>query len=113
MTDPLTDAVRRIKQLQNDVERLKSAENEEGEPRLFFNTQERAVATETIKIGPDETQSEIAVATETIKIGPDEVQFETATADDKQADLRKQRQISASVDEGRYSTSLYNSTTYQ
>jgi hypothetical protein len=77
MTDGLTDAVRRIKQLQNDVERLKSAENEEGEPRLIFNAQERATAT------------------------------------DQQTDLRKQREISGSVDDGRYSTSLYNSTTYE
>jgi hypothetical protein len=77
MTDGLTDAVRRLKQLQNDVERLKSAENEEGEPRLIFSAQE------------------------------------TATATDQQTDLRKQRQISGSVDDGRYSTSLYNSTVYK
>jgi hypothetical protein len=95
MTDGLTDAVRRLKQLQNDVERLKSAENEEGEPRLIFNAQERAVAAETVKIGADETQSE------------------TATAGDQQTDLRKQRQISGSVDDGRYLTSPYNSTTYK
>jgi hypothetical protein len=36
MTDPLTDAVRRIKGLQADIERLKAAQDEEGEPRLFF-----------------------------------------------------------------------------
>jgi hypothetical protein len=95
MTEPITDAVRRLKQLQQDVERLQSAEDEEGEPRLIFNAQERAVATETVKIGPDETQSE------------------TATATDQQTDLREQRQISGSVDDGRYSTSLYNSTTYK
>jgi hypothetical protein len=95
MTDGLTDAVRRLKQLQNDVERLKSAENEEGEPRLIFNAQERAVADETVKIGPDEEQSETAIGT------------------DQQTDLREQRQISGSVDDGRYSTSLYNSTTYK
>jgi hypothetical protein len=36
MTDPLTDAVRRLKGLQEDIERLKSEQDEEGEPRLFF-----------------------------------------------------------------------------
>jgi hypothetical protein len=44
MTDPLTDAVRRLKGLQEDVERLKSGQDEEGEPRLLFKVQEAAVA---------------------------------------------------------------------
>jgi hypothetical protein len=91
MTDPLTDAVRRLKQLQQDVERLQSAENEEGEPRLFFTTQEQAVADETVKIGPDETQSE------------------TATATDQQTDLRKQRAID---DGGQYNSVGYVTATY-
>jgi hypothetical protein len=94
MTDGLTDAVRRLKQLQNDVERLKSAENEEGEPRLIFNAQERAVADETVKVGPDETQ------------------FETATADDQQTDLRKQREVGANINHGQFTTATYNTTTY-
>jgi hypothetical protein len=86
MTDPLTDAVRRLKQLQQDVERLQSAEDEEGEPRLFFTSQEQAIANETVKIGADESESE------------------TATANDQQTDLRKQR----GVDDGGH----YNSTGY-
>lgn len=94
MTDGLTDAVRRLKQLQNDVERLKSAENEEGEPRLIFNAQERAVATETLKIGPDETQSE------------------TATATDQQADLRKQRRVGNNINHSQWGTSTWNTTTW-
>jgi hypothetical protein len=94
MTDALTDAVRRIKQLQNDVERLKSAENEEGEPRLIFRAQEQAVADETVKIGPDEEQSE------------------TATATDQQADLQKQREVGANINHGQFTTSTYNTTTY-
>jgi len=40
MTDPLTDAVRRLKGLQEDVERLKAAQNEEGEPRIFLQEQD-------------------------------------------------------------------------
>jgi hypothetical protein len=44
MTDGLTDAVRRLKKLQQDVERLKSGEDEEGEPRLLFSIQEQAAA---------------------------------------------------------------------
>jgi hypothetical protein len=46
MTDELTDAVRRLKELQSDVERLKAARDQEGEPRLFFETSEIASATD-------------------------------------------------------------------
>jgi hypothetical protein len=91
MTDPLTDAVRRLKELQQDVERLQSAENEEGEPRLFFTSQEQAVADETVKIGPDETQSE------------------TATASDQQTDLRRQRSVD---DGGHYNSVGYGTASY-
>lgn len=44
MTDGLTDAVRRLKGLQEDVERLKSAQNVEAEPRLLFEIADVAVA---------------------------------------------------------------------
>jgi hypothetical protein len=50
MTDALTDAVRRIKGLQEDIERLKAGQDEEGEPRLFFTTQEQARARETTTV---------------------------------------------------------------
>jgi hypothetical protein len=50
MTDPLTDAVKRLKGLQADVERLKSGQNEEGEPRLLFQIQEAAVADESVAL---------------------------------------------------------------
>ena len=46
MTDDLTDAVRRLKELQSDVERLKAARDQEGEPRLFFEASEAAVASD-------------------------------------------------------------------
>jgi hypothetical protein len=48
MTDPLTDAVRRIKGLQEDVERLKAGQDEEGESRLLFAVQEAAVAADDV-----------------------------------------------------------------
>jgi hypothetical protein len=44
MTDPLTDAVRRLKQLQETVERLESRENVEAEPRLLFEQADVATA---------------------------------------------------------------------
>jgi hypothetical protein len=55
MTDPLTDAVKRLKGLQADVERLKSGQNEEGEPRLLFQIQEAAVADETVTVAAGST----------------------------------------------------------
>jgi hypothetical protein len=91
MTDPLTDAVRRLKRLQQDVERLQSGEDQEGEPRLFFIKEEQAVANETVKIGPDETQSE------------------TATAADRQTDLRRQRTVD---DGGHYNSVGYGTASY-
>jgi hypothetical protein len=55
MTDGLTDAVRRLKGLQEDIERLQAGQNEEGEPRLLFQFQESGVAddTATVDSGPD------------------------------------------------------------
>jgi hypothetical protein len=50
MTDPLTDAVRRLKGLQEDVERLKAAQNEEGEPRIFIQEQDAARASDTTSL---------------------------------------------------------------
>jgi|APHM01.1.fsa_nt_gi hypothetical protein len=95
MTDPLTDAVRRLKELQQDVERLQSGQDEEGEPRLFFNAQEQAVGDDdSTVIGADERQTEIAVA------------------DDQQTDLRKQREVGANINHFQWVTSSWNTTTW-
>jgi|APHM01.1.fsa_nt_gi hypothetical protein len=50
MTDALTDAVRRIKGLQADIERLKAAQDEEGEPRLFFVEDELVTVANTVTL---------------------------------------------------------------
>jgi hypothetical protein len=92
MTDPLTDAVRRLKKLQQDVERLQSAENEEGEPRLFFTAQEQA-------------QVEIIVDV----LDNDVSNVETATATDTQQDIRLQR---VQDDDGFYNRVGYNVSSY-
>jgi len=39
----LTDAVRRLKELQADVERLKAGDDQRGVPRLLFSQSETAV----------------------------------------------------------------------
>jgi hypothetical protein len=91
MTDGLTDAVRRLKGLQEDIERLKSGQDEEGEPRLLFSAQEQAVAIDSIRTGPDEARGE------------------TATASDRQAGLRLQRRIE---DQGAWNSVGWSTSTY-
>jgi len=77
MTDELTDAVRRLKELQADVERLKAGDDQRGVPRLLFSQSETAV-------GSDQ-QSELTLR--------DLQQSDVAKARDSQTGLRKQRTI--------------------
>jgi len=81
MTDDLTDAVRRLKELQADVERLKAGDDQRGVPRLLFSQSETAVASDVSTVA-----------------GVDLIADETAIARDTQADLRLQR----TVETGRY-----------
>jgi len=81
MTDELTDAVRRLKELQADVERLKAGDDQRGVPRLLFSQSETAVA------------SDVSTVT-----GVDLTADETAVARDTQAGLRLQR----TVETGKY-----------
>jgi len=68
MTDPLTDAVKRLKRLQQDVERLKAGQDEEGEPRLFVTAQEVAVASDSIEIAAEDVLAvETALAVDAIR----------------------------------------------
>lgn len=132
MTDSITDAVRRLKELQEDVERLKAGQDEDGEPRLLFTAQERATVNDVITltnqneaqadvaavtnsidiIDNNEVQADVATADDTVRIGPDETQADTATATDQQADLRQQRVVGNNVNNGQFVTSSYNTTTY-
>ena len=75
MTDPITNAVRRIKTLQEDVERLKAGRDDEGEPRVFIAEQDRGVATDTINLRASDIDAE-----------------DVALAMDEQA-IRKQREL--------------------
>jgi hypothetical protein len=111
MTDPLTDAVRRLKELQQDVERLQSAEDEEGEPRLFFTSQEQAQATDKTRIGPDLPAFEQANVTDRQAklVANDILSADVATAADVQEDLRLQREQN---DDGFYNGIGYNTSSY-
>jgi len=131
MTDELTDAVRRLKELQTDVERLKASRDQEGVPRLLFQVIEVAEATEITRIGTDVTQADAAtVADQQTKlieqdvlgseaatavdqqeglVQQDVLNSEAATAADQQTDLRLQRQFE---DTGAYNSAGYRTSSY-
>jgi len=90
MTDELTDAVRRLKELQADVERLKAGDDQRGVPRLLFSQSETGV-------GQDRTDV----------VSRDLQQSDVATARDVQTELRKQR----TVEDGFYNAAGYNVAT--
>jgi len=92
MTDELTDAVRRLKELQSDVERLKAGDDQRGVPRLLFSQSETVVGSDRPDI-----------------LSRDLQQSDTGTADDVQTDLRKQR----TVEDGFYNAAGYNVATYE
>jgi hypothetical protein len=130
MTNDLTDAVRRLKELQSDVERLKAARDQEGEPRLFFEASEVAVAIDALSVaGADLSALDVAVASDAQAglVASDIDAAETATATDAQAGL-----VASDIDAaeraavtdalslfggdltaGAYNSTSYNTTTYQ
>jgi hypothetical protein len=130
MTDALTDAVRRLKKLQQDVERLKSGENEEGQPRLLFSAQEQTVAEDVNSVvGADILNAEVVAGADALDLAESDIantevvagadaldlvesdiaNTETAVADDIQEDIRS-RQVDdpATYNSVGYNTSAYN-----
>jgi hypothetical protein len=111
MTDALTDAVRRIKKLQQDVERLKSSENEEGQPRLLFSVQEQTLTGETVSVVSSDIDSVEAVeSADVLNLVDNNIEnTETVVTDDVQEDLRgRQVDNSATYNNSGYNTSSYN-----
>jgi hypothetical protein len=113
MTDPLTDAVRRLKGLQEDVERLKSAQDEEGEPRILFSEAETAVVSQGFglrsqSLNSDGFYNSAGYQTSTVDsvdiVRPSET--ETASANDSQS-LRSQTLNS----DGFYNSAGYQTST--
>jgi len=91
MTDELTDAVRRLKELQADVERLKAGDDQRGVPRLLFSQSETALGSDRIDISAVDLQ-----------------QSDVAEADDTQTDLRFQGRTRAGYQSrGRFGTATY------
>jgi hypothetical protein len=111
MTDALTDAVRRIKKLQQDVERLKSSENEEGQPRLLFSIQEQTLTGATVSVVSSDIDSvETAETADVLNLVDSDIDnSETVATDDVQEDLRgRQVDDSATYNDSGYNTSSYN-----
>lgn len=82
MTDPITDAVRRLKRLQQDVERLKAGTNEGGVPRVLRQLTDDTTAADTVETGPSAAVDDPTVATDTVATGSDATVDETASASD-------------------------------
>jgi hypothetical protein len=113
MTDGLTDAVRRIKGLQRDVEQLKSAREQEGVPLIVLQSAEQAVASDAQAglVNSDLKNVDVATATDAQAglVASDLNNAETATAADVQDDLRLQRTIAdATYNNAGYVTSTHN-----
>jgi len=113
MTDGLTDAVRRIKGLQRDVEQLKSAREQEGVPLIVLQSAEQAVASDAQVglVANDLKNADAATATDAQAglVASDLKNAETATATDAQDDLRLQRTIEdATYNSAGHLTSTYN-----
>jgi hypothetical protein len=110
MTDALTDAVRRIKKLQQDVERLKSSENEEGQPRLLFSIQEQTSADDAVSVrGPDFESVEAVESADVLNLVDSDIDnSETVVAEDTQEIRGRQVDNSATYNDSGYNTSSYN-----
>ena len=130
MTDPITDAVRRLKELQEDVERLKAGRDEEGEPRVYISERDRSTATDEQHVrgndveavdvatardeqhvrGNDVEAVDVATARDEQHVRGNDVEaVDVATARDEQRDLRLQREHEpATWNSAGWNTSGYN-----
>lgn len=94
MTREITDAVRRLKELQAEIDRERAGGNEEGVPRLFFTEQERATADDSV----DVVRNDIDAS-------------DTGVASDRQTGIRFQGRPRAGYhSRGRYGTATYAET---
>lgn len=109
MTDPITDAVRRIKRLQQDVERLKAGTSEEGEPRLFVSEDDRAAASDESDVRPNDiAAAETARTSDTVAVRDrDTGASETAIATDSEAETVGEAVAPLYWNDGAWNTSEY------
>jgi len=101
MTDHLTEAVRRLRQLQEDVERLKQGRN--GEIRELRSIGDTAVCGDGVVTGADAAVTDTTDSTDTVATGADAAVDETAACDDT---VSVSETIAANIAE--YDTSSYD-----
>jgi len=75
MSSDLTEAVRRLRGLKEDVERLKAARDEEGELRYLRQITDTTQASDAVDVGPDAavedaTQASDDVSTDVVTATP-------------------------------------------
>jgi len=113
MTDGLTDAVRRLKGLQEDVEQLKAAREQEGVPLIILQDSEGATASDAqaglVASDLDVADTATAADAQAGLIASDFDVADTATAADAQTDLRLQGLLEpATYNRAGYVTSTYD-----
>ena len=101
MTDHLTEAVRRLRQLQEDVERLKQGRN--GEIRELRSIGDTAVCDDEVATGADAAVSDVTDTADSVATGADATVDEAAACDDT---VSVSETIAASIAE--YDTSSYD-----
>jgi hypothetical protein len=106
MTNNLTEAVRRIRQLQQDVERLQSGGGD-GEIRELRDIDEIVDSADLIVLGPDSLSDETTASADETAVGPD-ASINEATASADAATVAQVRKATAV----KYDQTTYNSDGY-
>jgi len=85
MTDDLTRAVKKLRGIQQDVERLKAARDEAGEVRFLRQTLDRCETDDSVDVDPDATVDDTTEAADSVATGPDAVVSDDISASDTTA----------------------------
>ena len=110
MTDAITDAVRRLKRLQEDVERLKAGRDQEGEPRIFLTEQESVDVEDALKIVADDIAATETVVVDDVAaiVKRDLAAAEAVLVTDQLADIRSQ----GTIVDATWNTATWNVSDY-
>ena len=82
MTDPLQEAVKRLRNLRSDVERLKSGSRAGGVLRMLRQVSEKTAVDDTVETGPAAEVDDETHATDSVETGPSAVVSDDTSASD-------------------------------
>ncbi|MFB1066436.1 hypothetical protein [Natrinema sp. H-ect4] len=85
MSNEITRAVRKLRGLQEDVERLKSGRDEEGETRILRLVTDRAVISDVVSTAKDAIITDEVTVTDAISTAKDAIVTDDATVTDQTA----------------------------